>query len=346
MTVIAFLSVKGAPGVSTLACLVGATWPGPRRVALVEADPFGGDLAARFQLSTAWGWSSYVTASRRSEVGVPIEPHVQTLPGGLEVMVLPSGDRRAVSAASVEALLQSTTSSEDGPWDLVVDGGRIVDAEVPVDTTDHHSAIGAWLDRSDRVVMVSRRDPPSVLKVRERAPALTERCGDRLGLVLVGRGPHDAQAIEEFIGIEVVGAVPYDPGAAQVAAGERGSSRHLARSLLVVSARRLALLLSDADAATDADADTRARTGEVPGAAIRGVRRLRGRLRRGDDGEATDMGGGADPSTEGAPVGSVPTATPLPTPLPTTLPSSLPSPRPERDGAATGADRSAQTVMR
>ena len=55
MRVVTFVSVKGAPGVTTLACLVAATWPDHRRVAVVEADPFGGDLAARFRLSTALG---------------------------------------------------------------------------------------------------------------------------------------------------------------------------------------------------------------------------------------------------------------------------------------------------
>ncbi len=56
-----------------------------------------------------------------------------------------------------------------------VDGGDGIDA-VP------------WLDRSDLVLVVTRRDPPSILKVRERAPGLAERCGDRVRLVVVGAG--------------------------------------------------------------------------------------------------------------------------------------------------------------
>ena len=95
MRVVTFVSVKGAPGVTTLACLVAATWPDHRRVAVVEADPFGGDLAARFRLSTTLGWSSYLTASRRSEGEVPLSPHLQALPGGLDVLVRPDGRREA-----------------------------------------------------------------------------------------------------------------------------------------------------------------------------------------------------------------------------------------------------------
>ena len=51
MTIVSFSSLKGAPGVTTLSRLVGATWPEGRKVMLLECDASGGDLAARFQLS-------------------------------------------------------------------------------------------------------------------------------------------------------------------------------------------------------------------------------------------------------------------------------------------------------
>jgi hypothetical protein len=256
MRVVTFVSVKGSPGVTTLACLVAATWPDHRRVAVVEADPFGGDLAARFRLSTALGWSSYLTASRRSEVQIPLSPHLQALPGGLDVLVRPDG-RREVSAHAVDSLLRSSGSPEHVPRDLVVDGGRL-----PVDggwagtrevNGGDDTETGPWLDRSDLVVVVTRRDPPSILKVRERAPGLAERCGDRVRLVVVGPGPHDSAAIENFTGLSVLSEVPSDSVAAHVAAGEAGSARQLSRSLLVASARRLALTVArDGDVEGDA----------------------------------------------------------------------------------------------
>ncbi len=272
MTVTTLVSVKGAPGVTTLACLVGATWPADRRVVVVEADPFGGDLAARFQLSTAWGWSSYVTALRRSEGDVPIEPHLQGLPGGLDVMVLPAGDRRLVDGSSVDALLRSVDAPEVSPWDLVVDAGRLT-AGAGHGTAG--SGVGVWLDRSDRILVVTRRDPPSVLKVREQADALRDRCGDRVGLVVVGRGPHDTAAIAEFTGIPVLGAVPDDPAAARMMGGAPGSGRLLSRSLLVASARGLALLATGtSDEAAGAPMDG----GPPGGVTVRTDRGLRGRL--------------------------------------------------------------------
>ena len=252
MRVTTLVSVKGAPGVTTLACLVGATWPDHRRVAVVEADPFGGDLAARFRLSGTSGWASFVVASRRSDGPVPITPHLQSLPGGLDVLVRPDGGRSVITHRSVDALLQSCRSGEPGPCDLVVDGGRLRDDYEQVgscaEANDHEADASPWLVRSDAVFVVTRRDAPSIVKVSQRAPGLLDRCGDNVRLVVVGRGPHDAAAIEEFTGLPVLGEVPHDPSAAQVAAGEGGSGRRLSRSLLVVSARRLALAMAAAGA--------------------------------------------------------------------------------------------------
>ena len=219
-------------------------------MAVVEADPCGGDLAVRFQLTTLCGWSSYAAASRRSVASTPVDPHLQALPGGLAVLVGARAEERMVSGPLVEALLESSTGTGPGTLDLMVDCGRLL-----FDDDGSHAdrasgrvlsahGVGAWLDHSDLVVVVTRRDPPSILKVRERAPLLTERCGERLRLVVVGRGPHDNAAIQEFTGIPVIGEVPFDIVAGQIASGGDGSSRHLSHSLLVVAARRLAEVLA------------------------------------------------------------------------------------------------------
>ncbi len=243
MTVTTFISLKGAPGVTTLTCLVGATWPETRKVAVVESDPFGGDLAVRFQLSSAWGWSSYLTAARRSDGFVPIEPHLQPIPGGLDVIVLPAGDRGVVDVPSVDALLRSAASPESETRDLLIDGGRL--AVRLHGNNNSESATAAWLERSDRVVVVTWRDPASLFKVRDWAATLRNRFGDRVVLTVVGRGAHDLSAAEEFTGLPVLGAVPHDTVAAQIATGERQGVRRLSRSQLLGSARRLSLALSN-----------------------------------------------------------------------------------------------------
>ena len=47
---VAMVSVKGAPGVTTLAVGLATRWPRGEAV-VVEADPAGGDLSARFGLA-------------------------------------------------------------------------------------------------------------------------------------------------------------------------------------------------------------------------------------------------------------------------------------------------------
>ena len=45
MTVYAFASAKGSPGVSTAAAAIAAAWPAP--VVLADVDPAGGDVMWR-----------------------------------------------------------------------------------------------------------------------------------------------------------------------------------------------------------------------------------------------------------------------------------------------------------
>ena len=66
MTVVALASVKGSPGVTTAATALAAAWPTGRQVLLVEADPFGGDLAPRYGSTVTGGLASLFAAARRT----------------------------------------------------------------------------------------------------------------------------------------------------------------------------------------------------------------------------------------------------------------------------------------
>jgi MinD-like ATPase involved in chromosome partitioning or flagellar assembly len=231
VTLIAMASVKGAPGVTTLACLVGATWPADRAVMVAEADRGGGDLAARFGLSSKCGWSTFVSASRRSPSTVDIDPHLQQLPGGLSVLVGPTRSDRAEDPGMIDSLLAAPSGQGEGPWDVIADLGRI---------TSDRLVAGNWLERSDVAVIVVRGDAPSILHVKARAAVIRQQSGGRSCLVVVGGSRYSNAEIEEFTGFTVAGNLPFEPEAAAVATGERGGQRRLARSLLVESASRLA----------------------------------------------------------------------------------------------------------
>lgn len=124
MTVFAFCSAKGSPGVTTLLCALGAVWPTERRVVIAECDPSGGDLAARFTLSQGTGMTSLVLSTRQAALGeVMPSSHLQHLPGGLEALVGP------VSADAAWALDREIASAgaclPAAEADVLVDCGRL-----------------------------------------------------------------------------------------------------------------------------------------------------------------------------------------------------------------------------
>jgi hypothetical protein len=233
MTTVCFASLKGAPGVTTLATLVAGAWPLPHRAIVAEWDPSGGDLAARFQLSARCGWSSFAAACRRHDGAPPLLPHLQHLPGGQAVLV---GPRSALSPESVPSLIDLAieSASSDEAWDLLVDLGRIM--------PDGRHAV--WLDRADHVVIVAGTDAASVLHVHDQADLLLSRCVGRLGLVLIERKGYGNEEIEEFTGLPVMARVPHDPTAATALTGHPGPRRRLARSPLLASGGRLAVALA------------------------------------------------------------------------------------------------------
>ena len=227
MTVVSFLSMKGAPGVTTLTCLVGATWPPDRKVAVIEGDPSGGDLAARYHLSSRDGWPSFNATARRAEA-TTFESHLQQLPGGLDVLVGMRGLLGIDAARSVRALYECVVESPSSPWDLLVDLGRLSPG-----TSE------TWMDLSDRVVVCARNDAASLMQVREKAPLVLERCRGGVCLAVVGGGVYSNSEIEGFTGLPILGECPFDHVAAAVTAGER-SGRRLHRSPLVTAATAFA----------------------------------------------------------------------------------------------------------
>ena len=169
MTLVGVLSLKGAPGVTTFSCLLAATWPEAGSLVVVEADPAGGDLAGRFGLSSALGWSSLSSAVRRSGRATPMAPHLQYLPGGLPVLVSgSSGDQADLTCEAADVVERE---SADGL--AVVDlGRRTADGGTQED----------WLGRCDISILVVSGDAAAALHARARSARLTEATGGRLGV--------------------------------------------------------------------------------------------------------------------------------------------------------------------
>ena len=242
MTSTAFVSANGAPGVTTAACAIGAVWPAEREVVLVECDPAGGDLAARFGIPIEPGLTSWVLDQRASESQPDgILSHAQVLPGGLKVVVGPVG---ADTSVALDRELGSVDS--DGSWvrhlgevtDLILDAGRY---------NPQSSGQQQILRCSDNVVIVSRCDASAVAHGKwlvDTLSALRSRPSRAACLLVVGDGPFSPDECAQALGCALVGTLPMEREAASMLSGEPGRSRALARSSLVRIARRVASQLA------------------------------------------------------------------------------------------------------
>ncbi len=256
-------SLKRAPGVTSLCCLVGGTWTSERRVVVVEADPSGGDLAARFGLSSRRGRSSFTAAARRAataEIVEIVDEHVQTLPGGLEILTGSAIDGRGVDAGPLADATSRALRGLGDELDVIVDLGRlcsyafvqqrilaVAERMVVLVEPDTASVLHArdWWARGSR--QVSLHDGTGQLRGdREPGAVHMRERGGHVGLVIVGKGERSPKEIETYVGLPVIANVPRDPNAAAVVCGTSGTVRRLRRSSLVSAARRLAVTLQDA----------------------------------------------------------------------------------------------------
>lgn len=238
MTLIALCSAKGAPGVTTLACTLGAVWP--LSVLVAECDPSGGDLAVRFGLSGRSSVSSYLFAKRDgADAATPgrILDHCQRLPGGLEVLVGALGIE--ASAAIDRELGQGALFSSDAPDDapdVIADCGRLLPGA---------AGQQRLLASADAIVIVTRPDLPGI--AHTRLAVYRTKSGERRGdvkVATVGSGPFRAREIAGVLGLDSVFELPDDPVAAAILCGRPGDGRAFGRSLLVARTRHIASLLA------------------------------------------------------------------------------------------------------
>jgi MinD-like ATPase involved in chromosome partitioning or flagellar assembly len=227
MTLVAIGSVKGSPGATTAAVAFGACWPADRRVVVVEADPAGGDVAARFGLAPEPGLVSLASATRRSATPDALWAHTQELPGRLAVVVGPASAKQSRAAL---AMLVPAVIARWGELnaDVLVDCGRL----------DPSSPCLDLLAQSDLAIVVVRPGLAELHHLASRVADLRSRCV-LLTVVLSGAGPYGAGEVSDAVGAEVVGVIPWDPSGASLLAGTPGSARGLGRTPLMRAARQI-----------------------------------------------------------------------------------------------------------
>lgn len=231
MTLVALCSLKGSPGVTTAALALAAGWPAGHRPVLVECDPAGGDLLARFRLALSPGLVTLAAAARRTQRSTEIREHIQRLPGGLPVVVGPAGAEQA--RAVLRQLANSSTdtlrrAANDSDAVMVVDCGR----------ADPDSPALQVVSAADVLLVVARAHDDALSHVSARWDEVS-RWAPAVCLLLIGDG-HATHEIEQALRLDVLGRVPEDRRGAALLGGRTGPRRASACSPLTGAMARIA----------------------------------------------------------------------------------------------------------
>ncbi|GAA3436967.1 chromosome partitioning protein [Kutzneria kofuensis] len=231
---IAVCSLKGSPGVTTLATALGARWPGQQSPIVVEVDPAGGDLMARFRLPDTPGVVSLAAAARGRGGTDPslLAQHTQLLPGGLRVVLGPVGAEQARAALAVLAsgLSSPLRRAADQPDTTVIaDCGRV----------DPDSPALPIIRSADAMLLLARPHDDELAHVALKLQA-AQQWSRRPCFVLVGDGYSTAE-VSQALRIPVMGRVPRDAKGAAVLCGQGTSRRGPDKSALGRAAATIAL---------------------------------------------------------------------------------------------------------
>jgi hypothetical protein len=233
VTVVALVSVKGSPGVTTAALALAARWPAGRKVLLVEADPFGGDLAPRYGATVTGGLASLLAAARRELTPEAVWDHVHELPGGLAVLFGLSGVRQAAANENVWPAIATALAGLDG--DVVVDAGRLL--------PQFAGGVGAILAEADALIVLCGSTLEAIVHLHNALPAIAaERRGRQLLIVPTGTFGYCADDIATTLEVDVGPTIPDDRAAAAALSNQRRMRRLEKTPLLTWAAAMIAEL--------------------------------------------------------------------------------------------------------
>ena len=231
MSLIVLASAKGAPGVTTTAAALGHVWPATVDPVLVELDPSGGDLTARFDLAPEPGLVTLAARSHRSGGAIDVLAHAQPA-HGIAVVPAPPGRAAGRAASLLGPALGTALALVSRSTDVLVDVGRL-------DGTDQDGPCGTGVVvTADFIALVARTSAGDLAHAISAVSELREM-GRRTGLVLVG----DSRALDAAliaVPVPVIGTLPEDERAAAALAGAPVRRWLLERLPLVRAARCLA----------------------------------------------------------------------------------------------------------
>jgi hypothetical protein len=248
MTVFAFGSVKGAPGVSTTVLGLGCVWPRP--AVLIEADPAGGLLLNDLGLDRLVGAGLLDAALHARRGNIDLLSHTIALTADERIRVLPGLTDPGHVAAVADHWTALATAIIDlaatGEIDALIDCGRL-HAGSPWPLFAAADAIGLLIrPRAGDVALLNGWLPP----LRDRLSSSTQTM-PQLGVVSVGNRPYGARELAYGLTEPLVGMITDDGKEAQrLLAGDR---RLNGRSNLLRSISALIPNLSELAAGRDAE---------------------------------------------------------------------------------------------
>lgn len=223
MPVFAVGYVKRPPAGCTLTTTALAmTWPGDTRVLITEWDPSGGTLAARFGLAAQPNLVTLAGAARRSASVDLIWEHSQKLAGALPVVPAPAGAEQVTASLATLA----STYSETITW-LAEESDQVILADCGRLTSDSPALP---LLGSARLLVLLEPDLAGLACLEAQIDGLKKACGG-VDLLLTGSGFPAAQ-VEDALGVQVAGTIPFDDKAATALRGEATRRRLHRRPLL------------------------------------------------------------------------------------------------------------------
>lgn len=216
MTLIAMVSAKGSPGVSTAALACTLTWPGA--TLLAECDPAGGDLLsgylARYDLPSDRGVLPLAGAVLRGTAEQEFLGQLIDLDAPKrQRLVLPGLTDPAQAAALGPAWGDLAAFFRTLAQTVIVDCGRLAVLYPP------------WplLARADVVLLVVQ--PTSLRTISPAVPAIAAMRRElrdspaRFGLLLVGRGI-PSREVARHLATPVLARVAWDPATALALCGQ------------------------------------------------------------------------------------------------------------------------------
>jgi hypothetical protein len=245
MALVALGANRSSPGVTTAALALGAVWSRPDRQPLVvEADPDGGVLAARYGLGAHPNLTELAGRTRSGLRPTEAWDHAQHLPGGLAVVVAHPSAEQTHAALRTGSLRIGAHLADLDHTDVLLDAGRLgpLSPALPL------------LERAALTVIVLRPRLDEITALSQRLPGLRDHAD--VAVLLVGNRPYGASEVAATLGVDVAGVLADDaPGVEALAGG--GPARRWRQSALVRSARRVAVELAQRLDDWDARADAR-----------------------------------------------------------------------------------------